>query len=574
VSAAAPPPFPDQTDGHSRRADLFIAAGKIPLHEKMAFSPTRTQEPAVPRLALLSVSDKTDLLDFAKGLVACGFSLISTGGTAKALKDGGLKVTDVSEHTGFPEMMDGRVKTLHPKVHGGLLMLRGNKEHEAAAAKNGVSPIDLVCVNLYPFEQTVAKTGVSLEDAIENIDIGGPSMLRSAAKNYKSVTVVTDPADYPLVLAELKNGDTLLQTRERLALKVFALTARYDGAIHQFLSRELAGEATVRLAYGGGQKLRYGENPHQTAWMFPTGESPSVPAGKLLHGKEMSYNNYLDADSSFETAKEFADTCAAVIVKHGNPCGVATGATPRRALEMAWEGDVVSAFGSVVTLTRPVDLNTAEFLKGRFVEVLVAPSFSPEALDFLKTKSKDIRLIETGAFQLPADDPAARNYRFVRGALLVQTPDVKLLDGLKSVTQTPLSESDGALARFAYQVVRHVKSNAIAICASYEEGQYMLLGMGAGQPNRVDATRKLARAKAEENGARIWGGAALSQKISEAILASDAFFPFPDNVEYAHEMGIRKIVQPGGSVKDGDVIAACDRHGMAMAFTGIRHFLH
>jgi phosphoribosylaminoimidazolecarboxamide formyltransferase/IMP cyclohydrolase len=526
------------------------------------------------RNALLSVSDKTGIVDFARGLCACGFSLLSTGGTSKALKEAGLAVRDISDYTEFPEMMDGRVKTLHPKVHGGLLMLRGNEAHEAAAGSHGIERIDLVCVNLYPFENTVAKVGCTLEEAVENIDIGGPSMLRSAAKNYRFVSVVTDPGDYPLVLAELKEkGDTTLSMRETLALKAFALTSRYDGAIHGWLSETLRGEAAVHLSFHDGKELRYGENPHQRAWVYPTGEAPSVPAGRLLHGKEMSYNNYLDADASFQTATEFAGEAAAVVVKHGNPCGIATGATLLEALEKAWEGDVVSSYGSVITLTHAVDLATASFLKGKFVEVLIAPSFHEDALAFLKAKSKDIRLIETGPLEAPGDDRGGIEYRFVRGALLAQSPDDELLTKLEPVTKARLRDEDEPLARFAYKAVKHVKSNAIVIAHAWKEGHFMLLGMGAGQPNRVDSIRKLASPKAEENLTRLHGGE-LPRILGEAILASDAFFPFADNIEMAHELGIRKIVQPGGSLKDREVIEACDRYGIAMVFTGVRHFRH
>ncbi|MBN8215398.1 MAG: bifunctional phosphoribosylaminoimidazolecarboxamide formyltransferase/IMP cyclohydrolase [Spirochaetes bacterium] len=524
--------------------------------------------------ALLSVSDKSGIVEFARGLVSCGYELLSTGGTSRALKDAGLAVRDISDYTGFPEMMDGRVKTLHPKVHGGLLMVRGNKKHETAATAHGIEPIDLVCVNLYPFEQTVAKLGCTLEEAVENIDIGGPSMLRSAAKNYRFVTVVTDPIDYPRVLAELKEkGETTLALREDLALKVFALTSRYDGAIHGWLSETLRSQAAVHLSYHDGEELRYGENPHQRAWVYPTGEAPSVPAGRLLHGKAMSYNNYLDADASFQTAMEFAGEAAAVVVKHGNPCGIATGATLLEALEKAWEGDIVSSYGSVITLTHPVDLATASFLKGKFVEVLIAPSFLEDALAFLKAKSKDLRLIETGPLDAAEEGRAGVEYRFVRGALLAQSPDDTVLEKLEPVTRARLSDADEPLARFAYKAVKHVKSNAIVIAHAYKPGGFMVLGMGAGQPNRVDSIRKLARAKAEENLTRLYGGDP-AKYLGESILASDAFFPFADNIEIAHELGIRKIVQPGGSLKDPEVIAACDRYGIAMAFTGVRHFRH
>ncbi len=531
------------------------------------------------KIALLSVSDKTGLVDFASGLVKLGFHLLSTGGTSKAIAAAGLPVEDISHFTGFPEMMDGRVKTLNPKVHGGILALRDNPEHQSQAAANGILPIDLVCVNLYPFEKAVSDPDCTLENAIENIDIGGPAMLRSSAKNYRHVVVVTDAADYEKILAEYQNsGDVSLATREILALKVFRLTSHYDGAIHTYLNRRLTKNETIRFTFENGRALRYGENPHQKAWIHPDADESrsNVPAGQLLHGKEMSYNNYLDADASFETAWEFRDECAAVIVKHGNPCGIATGKDTATALKMAWEGDIVSAFGSVITVTRKMDLPTAEFLKGKFVEVLIAPGFSPEALDFLKNKSKDIRLIEVKPFDGFSDSPDGEkvNHRFIRGALLSQTPDLELMAKLESVTKKPFSDSDRPHAAFAFKCVKHIKSNAITLTHEYEKGRYMLLGMGAGQPNRVDSVRKLSRARAEENIARLYGREKTVEKMAETLLSSDAFFPFADNIDYAHEMGVRKILQPGGSVKDADVIASCDEKGIAMAFTGTRHFLH
>jgi phosphoribosylaminoimidazolecarboxamide formyltransferase/IMP cyclohydrolase len=523
--------------------------------------------------ALLSVSDKTGIVDFAKALIGFGFELISTGGTSKTLAAAGLQVKDVSEITGFPEMMDGRVKTLHPKIHGGILHLRDNAEHLREAEKNGIKPIDLVCVNLYPFEKTAANPNASLEELIENIDIGGPAMLRSSAKNYRFVTIVTDPNDYPQLLSELKLGDVSLETREKLALKVFAHTSKYDSAIHDTLQAKLFQKKSVSIFLREGQALRYGENPHQTAWLFPQAETgASVPHGKLLHGKEMSYNNYLDAEASFETALEFVGENAAVVVKHGNPCGVATGKTLKRALEMAWEGDIVSAFGSVITLTQKVDLATAEFLKGKFVEVLIAPAFADGALDFLKTKSKDIRLIETGAFS--KNDTDSLQVRKIRGAYLAQSADKGDVTGIKSVTKIAFPDSHLSLASFSVKAAKHIKSNAISICHEYEKGFSMLVGMGAGQPNRVDSTRKLAAPKARENFTRLYGAEKVDGLMASCVLASDAFFPFPDNIEIAHELGLRHILQPGGSVKDADVIAACDRLGLSMAVTGLRHFLH
>lgn len=528
--------------------------------------------------AILSVSDKTDLIPFAKGLVEVGYCLLSTGGTSKTLKENNIPVKDISEYTGFPEMMDGRVKTLHPKVHGGVLCLRDNAEHMKMAKDNNIEMIDLVCVNLYPFEKTIANEGCTLEDAIENIDIGGPTMLRSSAKNYKFVTVITDPADYSTVLAELKeNKTTSLQTRSALAVKVFARTASYDSAIDMWLSKKILDQNVCRLSYRDGQPLRYGENPHQKSTLyFPENNQHStkvnVPAGKLLHGKEMSYNNYLDSDASFATARDFYPSHAVSVIKHSNPCGLATGNTIKEALEQAWEGDIVSAFGSVISVTTPFTLEAAEFLKGKFVEVLIAPSFNPDALDFLKNKSKEIRLIETGA--LTDNNGPLKSYRCIDGALLEQDGDNALFEQFQCLTNLKLGADEKGLYEFAYRSVKHVKSNAINIVYEYKKGQYMVLGMGAGQPNRVDSTRKLAATKARENIIRLFGEDKLSEILAKCVLASDAFFPFPDNIDEAAEIGIKKIIQPGGSKRDEEIIAACNEKQIAMAFTGMRHFYH
>jgi phosphoribosylaminoimidazolecarboxamide formyltransferase/IMP cyclohydrolase len=536
---------------------------------------------------LISVSDKAGIVEFAKELAGLGIEILSTGGTAKALAAAGVKVRDVSDFTGFPEMLDGRVKTLHPNVHAGLLYLRGHAEHEATMAKHGLKPIDLVVVNLYPFEATIAKPDVTFEDAIENIDIGGPTMLRSAAKNHAFVTVVTCPTDYARVIEAIKaNGDTTPELRRELALKVFAQQARYDGAIANYLATQVVREDLVPpfiAAYGTGERLRYGENPHQEAVFYreSCATEATVAHAEILHGKEMSYNNYLDADAALESVRELAGTPAVSIIKHSNPCGYATGTTLPEAFEAAWDGDPVSAFGSVIAVTEKVDLATAQLLKDRFVEVLIAPDFAPDALEFLQAKSKQLRLLRLKA-PLAAALPG-RSVRQVNGGLLVQDRDIAVGSDWMTPTAAAFPETKRTLAEFGIKACKHVKSNAIVLVREYERGQCMQLGMGAGQPNRVDSLRRLAIPRAEDNIKRMYErGAAYGttlkefrdQVIRDAVLISDAFFPFPDNIEAAAEAGIRYIVQPGGSKKDEEVIAACDRYGIAMVFTGMRHFRH
>ena len=536
--------------------------------------------------ALLSVSDKTELIPFAKGLHDLGVDLLSTGGTAKALREAGLPVKDVSDFTGFPEMLDGRVKTLHPKVHAGLLYLRGDAEHESTMSEHNLEPIDLVCVNLYPFEATVAKPDVTFEDAIENIDIGGPTMLRSAAKNMKFVTVVTDPADYTTVLKEMKENDgaTTEATRLKLGQKVFARVATYNAAIATYLSQQVeeAGPAPFVLASQDSEELRYGENPHQPAVLYrdQKGAEACIAHAEVLHGKAMSYNNYLDGNASMEAARELVGAPGASIIKHTNPCGFATGETLRKALEAAWAGDPVSAFGSVITVTEALDADAAAFLADRFVEVVIAPDYTPEALEIL-TKKKNIRLLKLHAPFLPAQD--AKTVRQIGGGLLVQNRDNEVMESWQVKTKAGFPDNKADLAAFGVRACKHVKSNAILLVREYAPGQFQTLGMGAGQPNRVDSVKKLAVARAKENillmhEAGEGEGLSLEEftaKImGECMLISDAFFPFADNIDAAHEAGIRFIVEPGGSVKDDDVIAACDKYGIAMAFTGMRHFLH
>lgn len=504
--------------------------------------------------ALISVTDKTGILEFAKGLAALGWQILSTGGTAKTLRDGGIDVTDVSDYTGFPEMLDGRVKTLHPKIHGGILHVRSKPDHVECCRQHGIGPIDLVCVNLYAFEQ---------QPDIETIDIGGPSLLRSAAKNHESVIVVSDPADYPSILAQLQSGGSFPKdSRKTLAQKAFARTSAYDQAIASWLCG--APEAIP---------LRYGENPHQTAFFRPDATPPAeanLASARILHGKEMSYNNYVDGDAALEAAREFHDVPAAVIIKHTNPCGAATGVSLAQALEAAWAGDPVSSYGSVIAVTRTVDLETARFLKGRFVEALIAPGFEADALEFLQQKSKSIRLIDLGQ---PLKAPLLRTLqRQINGGILTQSADTEAPEAWNVVTTAPFPGALKPLAEFGICVCKHLKSNAIALVWEYAPGYFALLGMGAGQPNRVDSVKKLAIARAKENIAL--GGWPEADVLAKTVLISDAFFPFADNIEAAAEFGIRYIVEPGGSKHDEDVIAECNRHNIALVMTGARHFLH
>ncbi len=525
--------------------------------------------------ALISVSDKTGLVEFVRELRKFGVEIISTGGTARALKEAGIPVTEISEYTGFPEMLDGRVKTLHPKVHGGLLYIRGNPTHEAAAAQHGIQPIDLVVVNLYPFEKTVAKPGVSLHEAIENIDIGGPSMLRSAAKNHASVTVVVDTADYPAVLAEMKahGGATTPELRARLAVKVFATTSRYDGAIAAFLGKSDGLPDTLTLSLPKAQALRYGENPHQKAALYGD-------FGKYfqqLHGKELSYNNILDLTAAAELVAEFPEQPTVAILKHTNPCGVGSAATLRAAWDLAYATDKQAPFGGIIAVNRPLDGDIAAAIAEIFSEVIVAPEFQPEALAILQ-KKKNLRLIRQ--LGLPAPGLVVRS---VLGGLLAQERDTRLVsaDDIKVVTRREPTLAERHAMLFAWRVVKHVKSNAIVFagCESQSglsdatgkrqgaEASPVLncrtLGIGAGQMSRVDSS-KIAVWKAKEAGLSLAG----------SVVASDAFFPFPDGVLAAAEAGATAVIQPGGSVRDAEVIAAANERNLAMVFTGIRHFRH
>jgi phosphoribosylaminoimidazolecarboxamide formyltransferase / IMP cyclohydrolase len=508
-------------------------------------------------LALISVSDKTGLVDFAQGLTRLGWELVSTGGTAKALRTAGLTVKEVSDLTGFPEIMDGRVKTLHPAVHGGLLARRNDPEHMRVAAEHDIAPIDLVAVNLYPFQATAAKAGVTAPEVIENIDIGGPSMLRSAAKNFESVTVVVDPADYPRVLATIEANDDDLDLRRLLAEKVYAHTSAYDSAIASWFAVERSEEFPDRavLVLDRAQTLRYGENPGQRA-AFYTDQSGNGLAGLVQKGgKELSFNNLLDLEGALLATDPFVDETCCAIVKHTTPCGLATGTSALDAYKKALACDPLSAFGSVISFTVPVDAETAEAVSSLFVECLVAPAFDAAALEILGRK-KNLRVLEGRA----SWKPKALDYKRVRGGFLVQErarPMKELADWTVVTKRQPTDEEKTNLA-FAWSAVGSVKSNAILLA---RDGA--TIGIGAGQMSRVDAAF-LSVHKAQSAGHDTRG----------AVLGSDAFFPFRDGVDQAAEAGITAIIQPGGSVKDEEVIAAADEHGIAMVFTGQRQFRH
>jgi len=512
------------------------------------------------KIALLSVWDKTGIREFAKGLAELGWTLLSTGGTARTLREDGLPVVEVSDWTGSPEILGGRVKTLHPKIHAGILRRADHPDDVETCRKMGCPPIGLVCVNLYPFPGNPST---------ENIDIGGPTMLRAAAKNRAFCIPVSDPDDYRTVLEALRAGDVSPDFRNRLAAKVFGAISRYDGLIAEWLSGgEGSASGDVRA-----QDLRYGENPHQKAKIIPDDHARgTLGTARILHGKEMSYNNFVDADAALETVRELHDSPAAVVVKHGNPCGAATGETLAEALAQAWEGDAVSAYGSVIALSRPVDLAAAQVLRGRFVEALIAPSFDPDALEWLRAKSKMIRLVSLDS-PLAAPEPRTL-VRQIRGARLCQDADVPATapEQWEPVTRATIPDSLRPLSSFGIRMCAHLKSNAILLAHEYRPGFHCILGMGAGQPNRVDAMRKLALPKAAENMGRLGLGPA--ETMARTVLVSDAFFPFADNVEAAAAAGVRHIVAPGGSKRDAECIAAADAAGIAMVFTHCRHFLH
>ena len=516
--------------------------------------------------AVVSVTDKTGLKEFAGALSEMGVEIISTGGTAKLLTENGIKVIPISSFTGFPEMLDGRVKTLHPKIHGGILGIRDNKDHASEMKEHGIPPIDMVVVNLYAFEKTV-EGGASLEDAIENIDIGGPTMLRSAAKNHHDVACVTDPADYERIIREMKEHDACLSsdTRFELAKKVFQLTARYDGAISNYLggmgSEENAARfpETYTLQFKKVQGLRYGENPHQAAAFY----GPTEPALNTLstatkyQGKELSFNNILDLNAALAIAGEFHEP-AAVIIKHNNPCGVATSTVNQggliKAYELALECDPKSAFGGIVGFNGEVTKELAEKLVEIFLEAIIAPTFSKDSLDVFK-KKKNLRIVETGGMPETSE---GLDIKVVKGGVLLQDTDIESASDLKTATERGPIEEELRDLLFAWNVCKHVKSNAIVLARDSRA-----VGIGAGQMSRIDSTN-IAVMKAVDAGLIVKG----------SVMASDAFFPFRDNVDLANDNGITAIIQPGGSIKDKDVIAAANEHNIAMVFTGIRHFRH
>ena len=509
--------------------------------------------------ALLSVSDKRGIVEFARQLADLGWELVSTGGTAEALRQAGIPVTPVERVTGFPEMMDGRVKTLHPKIHGALLARRDHPGDRAALAAHDITPIDLVAVNLYPFRQTVAKPGVTLAEAIEQIDIGGPSMLRSAAKNHTAVVIVVDPDDYAGVAGELRTGAVSVGRRRILAAKVFAHTSAYDAAIHAYLAGAEGGDAlppALPLLLERRQVLRYGENPHQRAALYTTGE-PGMGDLRQLHGKELSFNNLLDVEGGLLAVQPFGGRAACAIIKHTTPCGIAVGATARAAFERALATDRTSAFGSVITFSTAVDRDAAEAMRDLFVEVVVAPAVDDAALTVFRAK-KNLRVVVLP----PAADAPALDFKRVRGGFLVQDrfryADVADETGWTVATRRPPSASEWEDLRFAWPAVGAVKSNAILIARGGAA-----LGIGAGQMSRVDASF-LAVHKARREGHEVTG----------AVLASDAFFPFRDGVDEVAAAGISAIIQPGGSVKDAEVVSAADEHGIAMVLTGRRQFRH
>ena len=518
--------------------------------------------PSKVRRAILSVTDKTGLVDFARKLSAFGVELVSTGGTAKLLRESGIAVKDISDLTGFPEMLDGRVKTLHPKVHGGILHRREDPKHVAAVAEHGISPIDMVVVNLYAFEKTAAKSGVAIEELIENIDIGGPSMIRSAAKNFHDVAIVTSPADYDAIADELQRESGALshQTKWRLAQKAFATTAAYDSAIASTLESISADSfqiqpdasvfpATLRFSFHKTLDLRYGENPHQKAAMYSDGSGAGVANARQLQGKELSFNNIVDLQAAWDLAQEFEEPVVAII-KHTNPCGTATGKTLAEAYKRALECDPVSAFGGVIGVNRPIDAAAAEEMHKLFLEVIAAPSFDEAAKAKFASK-KNLRLVEV----VPANQKWV--LKNVSGGMLVQDADARVLQesDLKVVTKRPPTPEETRALLFAWKVCKHVKSNAIVYA---RDGQ--TVGVGAGQMSRVDSA-KIGAMKAQ-------------LPLKGTVAASDAFFPFPDGVEEIAKAGATAIIQPGGSQRDPEVIEAADRLGLAMLFTGVRHFRH
>ncbi|MDQ3684869.1 MAG: bifunctional phosphoribosylaminoimidazolecarboxamide formyltransferase/IMP cyclohydrolase [Acidobacteriota bacterium] len=538
------------------------------------------------RRALISVSDKTGVVEFARALQSFGVELLSTGGTAKALRDAGLEVQDVADVTGFPEMMDGRVKTLHPRIHGGLLAVRDNSDHVASLEKHGIVPIDLVVIDLYPFERTIAREGVTLDEAVEHIDIGGPAMIRSAAKNWRDVVVVVSPRLYDYVIDKLRNGDGALSLplRRRLAAQAFKRTASYDQSVYTYLHAELEKDGFFKPEQEGEDieqlndddagrddekssqtpfaeniiitldklaDLRYGENPHQKAALYDIGERNGIVSSVLLSGKEMSFNNYVDADAAWQLVCDF-DTTACAIIKHTNPAGVGLGSSPAEAYQRALATDPVSAFGGIVAFNCQVDEDAARLISELFIEVIVAPDYDNAAIEMLSRK-KNLRILSAPAPERIED----LEYKTISGGMLVQTRDTRRVSygDLRTATKRSPSEEEARALLFAWTVCKHTKSNAIV----YARGG-QTIGVGAGQMSRVDSVRI--------------GAARAQLPVAGSVLASDAFFPFRDGVDEAARHGITAIIQPGGSVRDAEVIAAADQHNMAMVFTGVRHFKH
>ncbi len=517
---------------------------------------------SVIKRALISVSDKTGIVDFARELASRGVEILSTGGTARLLGENGVQVIEVSDYTGFPEMMDGRVKTLHPKIHGGILGRRGTDDR--VMAEHDIPPLDLVVVNLYPFEATVARPDCDTPTAIENIDIGGPTLLRAAAKNYAAVTVVVDSADYSVVLGELAgNGEISEALRFNLAVKAFEHTARYDGAIANYLGRQLPDgqefPRTLSLQFRKAQSMRYGENPHQKAAFYLEHDPAevSVAGATQLQGKELSYNNVADADAALECVKGFQEGPACVIVKHANPCGVALGDNIREAYDRAFQTDPTSAFGGIIAFNRPLDADTARLIVDRqFVEVIIAPSIEDPAREVLQAKP-NIRVLACGQW---VEAKPGLDFKRVNGGLLVQDRDLGMVaaEDLRVVTKRSPTDQEFKDLLFAWKVVKFVKSNAIVYC---RDG--MTIGVGAGQMSRVYSARIAGIKAADEN-----------LEVRGSVMASDAFFPFRDGIDSAAQAGISAVIEPGGSMRDEEVIAAADEHGMAMLFTGMRHFRH
>ncbi|WP_297454875.1 bifunctional phosphoribosylaminoimidazolecarboxamide formyltransferase/IMP cyclohydrolase [Persephonella sp.] len=511
--------------------------------------------------ALISVSDKRGVVDFAKALVELGYEIISSSGTARVLKENSIPVIEVSEITGFPEIMGGRVKTLHPKIHGGLLAVRDNPEYMKQLEEQGIEPIDIVAINLYPFEETVKK-GADLDEIIENIDIGGPAMVRASAKNHKFVTIIVDPDDYDFVINELREkGETTLETRRRLALKAFRHTAFYDSVISAVLNEkfDINEKFPYELSIPVRKRatLRYGENPHQEGAIYISPveyKGLSIAESEVLHGKEMSYNNFLDVEAAVNLVKEF-DTTACVIVKHNNPCGVAVRPNQLEAYKEALARDPKSAFGGIVAFNEPVKLDTAKALTEIFLEVIIAPDFEKDAFEYLTQKKKNLRLVKVKNFD---KNPEGMEYRRISGGLLVQDRDLRLYEKWEVVTKRQPTPEEVEDLLFAWKVVKHVKSNSVVIAKDKAS-----VGIGPGQTSRVDSLETAVK-KAKEFGFSTEG----------AVLASEAFFPFRDSVDEAAKHGIKAIIQPGGSIRDPEVIEAADEHGIAMVFTGMRHFKH